>query len=394
MDFGFGPELEAVRQAAREFAEGKIAPLVPAMERDDEFPMELVPAMGEAGFFGVTIPAGYGGSGLGHLARLLILEEVGAVSAAAAMALQVFHLGIDPIASAGSDEQKRRLLPGLATGKRLATVAVTEASGGSDPTNLATVCRPETRGGVRGWVLSGRKVFITNAHLADVQVVLARTEPGVAGAGVPAGPAPEAPQFNAFIVERGMDGFRPGRKEHKMGLKGCDTGEVILEDCFVPEANLVGGEGNGLKVAMKAISEVGRSGMAGCGLGLLKACLDTAAGYAAKRQLYGKPLNRLPGIQSKLADIALGLETSRLLSYRAAWLKDGGSRCDVEMAMAKFHSTEAAIQAAKLAAEIHGGYGYMVEYPTQRYLRDAQLLVPSAGTNDVMKVVIGRSLSR
>lgn len=388
MDFRLGPELEAVRQAAREFAQGKIAPLVPAMESTDEFPVDLIPAMGEAGFFGVTIPAEFGGSGLGHLARLLILEEVAAASAAAAMALQVFHLGIDPIVSAGSDEQKRRLLPELASGRRLATVAVTEASGGSDPTTLGTTYRAASRGQERGFILTGRKVFITNAHLADVVTVLARSEAAAAS-----GQAPP-PEFSAFIVERGMEGFAPGRKEHKVGLKGCNTGEIILDNCFVPEANLVGGLGNGLKVAMKAISEVGRSGMAGCGLGLTRACLEAASSYAAKRDLYGKPLNRLPAIQSKLADMVLGLETSRWLSYHAVWLKDTGARCDVEMAMAKYQATETAIQAAKLAAEVHGGYGYMLEYPTQRYLRDAQLLVPSAGTNDVMKVVIGRSASR
>lgn len=392
-----------MRQAAREFAEARVAPLVPAMERDDKFPPELVPAMGEAGLLGVTIPAAYGGSGLGHLARVLILEEIGAVSAAAAMALQVFHLGIEPVVLAGSQEQKQRLLPDLAAGKRSATAAVTEASGGSDPASLTTTCRRAERGGRKGWVLNGRKVFITNAHVADVQVVLARAE-AEGGSGVAAGPAggapaapaatAAAPLFNAFIVERGMEGFRPGREEHKVGLKGCNTGEVILEDCFVPEAALLGAEGDGLKVAMKAISEVGRSGMAGVGLGLIRACLDTAVAYAGKRQLYGKPLNRLPAIQDKLAEIALGLETSRLLTYRAAWLKDAGQRCDVQMAMAKYQTTEAAIQAAKLAAEVHGGYGYMAEYPTQRYLRDAQLLVPSAGTSDIMKVVIGRSLAR
>ncbi len=397
MDFRLGPELEAVKQAAREFAESKIAPLVPVMEKTDEFPMELIPAMGEAGFFGLTVPVEYGGSGLGHLARVLVLEEVGAVSAAVAMALQVFHLGIDPILSAGNEEQRRRFLPDLASGKRTATAAVTEATGGSDPASLATTYRPETRGEVKGFVLNGRKVFITDSHVADVQVILAKAETPQGAAGQPApGGAAVSPQpvFSAFIVERGMEGFRPGRKEHKVGFRGCNTGEVILENCFVPQANILGGEGNGLKAAMKAISEVGRAGMAGVGLGLLKACLDTAVAYAAKRQLYGKPLNRIAAIQDKLAEIYLGLETSRLVSYRAAWLKDTGGRCDVEMAAAKYVATESAIKAAKLAAEVHGGYGYMEEYPTARYLRDAQLLIPSAGTNDIMRVIIGRAVSK
>jgi len=381
MDFKLGSELEMLRDAAREFAEAKVAPLVPAMEETGKFPDELGPALGEAGFLGVTIPEEYGGTGLGHLARMLILEEVGAVSAAVAMALQVFHLGIDPILSAGSPEQKARYLPGLATGKHLATVAVTEASGGSDPGAMSTLYRPETKNGSDGFVLNGRKVFITNAHVADVQVVLART-------------GEETPKYSAFIVEKGTAGFRPLREENKVGFKGCNTGELAFEDCFVPAANLLGAEGDGLKVAMKGISEVGRAGMAGVSLGVLKACLKAASEYAARRQLYGKPINRLQFIQSKLADIAVAYETSRLLAYRAAWLKDQGQRCDAEMAMAKYHASESAIMAAKLAAEVHGGYGYMAEFPTQRYLRDAQLLIPSAGTSDIMKIVIARSVSR
>lgn len=381
VDFKLSAEQEILRQVAREFAETRVAPLVPIMEKEGKWPDELGPAMGEAGFLGVTIPERYGGSGLGHLARMLILEEVGTVSAAVAMALQVFVLGIDPIINAGSEEQKERLLPALAEGRRLATVAITEASGGSDPTAITTTYRAEKRDGADGFVLDGRKVFITNAHVADVQVVLARTEE-------------ETPRFSTFLVERGMPGFRPGREEHKVGFRGCNTGEIILEDCFVPVANLLGAEGDGLKLVLKSISEVGRAGMAGCALGLLAASLKAASDYAAKRQLYGKPINRLPAIQAKLADMAIALETSRLLAYKAAWAKDNGLRCDADMAMAKYHSTEMAILAAKLAAEVHGGYGYTEEFPTQRYLRDVQLLVPSAGTSDVMKIVIGRSVSR
>jgi len=382
MDFRFGPDLDLLRQAAREFAETHVAPLVPVMEREDRFPRELVAKMGEAGLLGVTILPEYGGTGLGHLARMLVLEEVGAVSAAVAMMLQVCHLGIDPIVSGGSPEQKQRYLPGLATGGHVATVAVTEATGGSDPTSIQTTYRRETRDGRSGWVLDGRKVFITNAHLADVVVVLARE----AGS--------EPARFSTFIVEAGTPGFRPGREEHKVGLKGCNTGELVMEDCFVPEGALLGPEGEGLRLALRAIAEVGRAGMAGCGLGLIRACLESAAQFAAKRQLYGKPINRLPAVQTKLADIALALETSRLLAYRAAWLKDQGVRCETEMAMAKYHATESAVTAAKLAAEVHGAYGYMMEYATQRYLRDAQLFLPSAGTSDIMRIVIGRSVAK
>ncbi len=378
MDFQFTPEQEMLRTAAREFAENEVAPRVAEMEKTGRFPMELIKPMGEAGFFGVTIPVEYGGLGLGYVARLILLEEIGRVSAALAMALQVFHLGVEPIVAFGSEEQKRRLLPPLARGERLATVAVTEAGGGSDPSSTKTVARFEQRSEGDGYVLDGRKVFITNAHLADVQVVLTKTKD-------------EPKEFTAFIVERGMAGFKPGREEHKLGLLGCDTGEVIFEGCFVPVANRLGNEGDGLKTALKAISEAGRSGMAGVSLGLLRACVETAGAYAAKREVSGRPLNRYQGIQWKLADLVTDRDAATLLSYRACWLKDQGKRCDVEMATAKYFASEAAIRAAKLAAEVLGGYGYMEEFATQRYLRDAQLMIPSAGTSDVMRMVIARA---
>ncbi len=376
MDFELSSEQQLLRQSAQEFAVNRIAPLVEQMEQDGKFPTELIPALGEAGFFGITVPQEYGGLGLGYLARTIVLEEIARVSCAVAMAMQVFHLGIEPIIAFGTEEQKRALLPGLAKGERLATVAVTEAGGGSDPAGAQTRARQENG----EWILDGRKVFITNAHLADVVTVLART-------------ADDPPRFAAFLVEKGFPGFRAGREEHKVGMKGCDTGEIILDGCRVPADHLLGKDGDGLKIALKAISDAGRSGMAACAVGVLRAALEAATEYSEKRILYGKPISRLQGIQWKLADMACDLEAARLLAYRACWLKDQGRRSDAEMAQSKLFATEAAIRAAKDAVDIFGGYGCMMEYPVQRYYRDAILLGPSAGTSDVMRIVVARSLT-
>ncbi|HHY38428.1 MAG TPA: acyl-CoA dehydrogenase [Clostridia bacterium] len=375
MDFKLTEEQEMIKKSAREFAETVIAPKVAAMEETDEMPEEILKGLGEYGFLGLTIPTEYGGNGLGHVARMIVLEEIGRVSAAVAMTLQVLALGIEPIVQFGTEEQKNKYLPGLAKGELFSTVAVTEASGGSDPTAAQTRAHKEGD----EWVINGRKVFITNAHLADVATVFARTadEP--------------KPSFSCFLLEKGMEGFRPGRKEHKVGFKGCDTGDLIMENCRVPESQMLGKEGDGLKIALKAISEVGRPGMTGCALGILAASLEAAVKFANERILYGKPISKLQAIQFKIANMYTDLEAARLLAWRAAALKDRGERCDVEMAMAKVFSSEAAVRAANAAVEIHGGYGCMMEYPTQRYLRDASLLAPSAGTSDIMRIVIARA---
>ncbi len=372
VEFQFTEEQEMLRKAAREFAEQVVAPLVPKMEETDETPEEIIKGMGERDLLAVTIPPEYGGLGLGHVARVIVLEEVARVSVATAMMLQVFHLGIDPILVFGTEEQKKKYLPALARGERLATVAVTEATGGSEP----TACQTEARLEGDHYVLNGRKVFITDVHLADVQVVFTRTG---------------EKEFTTFILEKGMEGFRPGRYEHKVGMKGCDTGELILDNCVVPKENMLGKPGDGLKVALAGISETGREGIAGCALGLLQACLESSTKFANERILYGRPIAKLQGIQWKIAEMAVNLEAARLLTYRAAAMRDKGQRCDVEMAQAKYFVTEAAARAAKDTCDIHGGYGVMNEYAAQRYLRDAQVLIPSAGTSEIMRIVIARA---
>jgi alkylation response protein AidB-like acyl-CoA dehydrogenase len=284
IDFTFTEEQEMFRKAAQEFAETKVAPKVPEMEETGKVCDEVVKALGEAEMMALTVPEEYGGLGLGYVARLIALEEISRVSVATAMMLQVFALGIEPIIQFGTEEQKQKYLPGLASGERLATVAVTEATGGSDPKG----CRTGYEKDGDEYVIFGRKCFITNSHIADTITVLAVDQEN-----------PEA--FSAFVVEEGMEGFRPTHEEHKVGMRGCNTGELTFEGCRVPNENLLGAEGKGMRVAMAAISDVGRGGMVGCALGLQAACLEASVKFANERILYGKPISKLQTIQNKLA---------------------------------------------------------------------------------------------
>jgi alkylation response protein AidB-like acyl-CoA dehydrogenase len=373
IDFTFTEEQQLFRQAAREFAENQVARYVPEMEETGKVPAGLLKALGEAEMLAITIPEEYGGLGLGYTARLIALEEISRISVATAMMLQVFALGIEPFVKFGTGEQKKKYLPGLATGERLGTAAVTEATGGSDPTGIRTTYRKEGD----NYIVNGRKCFITNSHVANTLVILAKSE--------------ENPKdFCAFIVESDMEGFKATHEEHKVGMKGCNTGELAFENLRIPAGNLLGVEGKGLRVTMAAIGEIGRGGMVGCALGLQQACMDASIKFANERILYGKPISKLPAIQGKIAEMKIDLEAGRLLGYRAASMQDKGEAASNEFAVAKYFTTEAAIKAAKVSVDIHGGYGCMEEYAVTRYYRDAAVLGPSAGTSEIMKVIVGR----
>jgi alkylation response protein AidB-like acyl-CoA dehydrogenase len=343
------------------------------MEETGKANEKVVKALGEAEMMALTIPEEYGGLGLGYVARLIALEEISRVSVATAMTLQVLGLGIEPIQRFGNEEQKKKYLPELATGEWLSTVAVTEATGGSDPKGGRTSYKKDGD----DYIINGRKCFITNSHIADTITILAKDEED-----------PKA--FSTFLMEKGMEGFRPGHEEHKVGMRGCNTGELIFENCRVPRENLLGVEGKGMRVAMAAISEVGRGGMVGCALGLQAACLEASVKFANERILYGKPISKLQTIQNKLAEMKIDLEAGRLLGYRAAAMQDKGLRAGNEFAVAKYFTTEAAQKAAKMAVDIHGGYGCLEEYAVTRYLRDSFVVGPSAGTSDIMKVIVAR----
>jgi len=373
IDFTFTEEQEMFRKAAREIAETKIAPKIAEMEETGDVSEDVVKALAEGEMMAITIPTEYGGLGMGYTARMIAVEEISRVSVAAGMMLQVFALGIEPIVKFGTEELKKKYLPGLAKGERLATTAVTEATGGSDPTGIRSSYKKDGD----DFVLNGRKCFITNSHIADTITVLAKDEEN-----------PKA--FCAFVLDKDMAGWKATHKEHKVGMRGCNTGELAFENCLIPAGQLLGEEGKGLRVTMAAIGDVGRGGMVGVALGLQAACLEASIKFANERILYGKPIAALQTIQNKLADMKIDLEAGSLLAYRAAAMQDKGLRSSNEYSVAKYFTTEACQRAAKMAADIHGGYGCMEEYAVSRYLRDSFVVGPSAGTSDIMKVIISR----
>jgi len=373
MEFGFTPEQEMLRKSVREFAEAEIKPKVQNMDETGKVPMDILEKMAKLGFMGVMIPREYGGLGMGHIARTIMLEEIGRISAAMANTLQIVHLGISPIVTDGTEEQKKKWLPLLARGEKLSTFALTEPTGGSDVMGTQTTAK------LQGdeYVINGRKCFITNSHLAGVLGIVAKTGEGSKG-------------LTAFVVQSDFPGFRPGREENKFGLRGCNTGELVLENCRVPKENVIGKEGDGLRIALSAISNVGRPGITCAALGIVRSCLEEAVRYSKQRVLYGKPISELQGVQWNLTDIYMDYEASRLLTYYSAWLRDKGERCDAENAMAKFWAAEAAVRCAKKTIDVFGAYGCMKELAPQRLLRDAELLIAGAGTSDIMRLVMAR----
>jgi len=375
MDFSFTPEQEMLRKTAREFAEKEIAPKVNKMDETGKVPMDLVKRMGELGFGGLLIPKEYGGTGVGHLARIMILEEIGRVSAAMANTLQIHHLGESPIIYFGTDEQKKRWLPSMAKGKKIGSYALTEPVGGSDVIGIQTVAKKEGD----TYVINGRKCFITNSHISDVCGVVAKTGER---------------ELTCFIVEKDTHGFTPGREEDKFGLRGCNTGEIVLENCKVPAENMIGKPGDGLRIALSCISNVGRPGVGAAALGIVGRCLQEAVKYANQRTLYGKPIAEIQAIQWLITDIYMDYEISRWMAYYAAWLRDQGVRCDTENSLQKFWTTEAAVRCAQKLIDIFGAYGVLKEYVPQRLLRDAWPLVSAAGTLEIMRLVMARDILR
>ena len=374
MDFKFSEREEMLRKSVREFAENELPPKMEAMEETGEFPTELLRPMAEVGITGVITPDKYGGVGLGYVARTIVLEELGRVCAAIPMAMEVHHMGCAIINDFGTDAQKEKYLTPLARGETMGTAAVTDPTGGSDVIGMKTSA--ELKGDK--YILNGRKCFITNAHTSDFWMVIAQTGEGAKG-------------LSAFIVDKNSPGAKLGRKENKLGLRGSNTGELAFDDCEVPKENLIGQEGGGLGIAIKTISETGRTGMAATALGILTAAYEEAGKFASERVLYGKPISTLQAIQFYVAEIYSQLEICRLLCYRASWLKDQDMRCDNEAALAKYHTCEAAANAAKKAIEIHGAYGIMREYTVQRLLRDAITTIPSGGTAEIAKTVLARA---
>ena len=373
MEFKFSEREELLRKSIAEWAEKEIPPRMEEMEETGEFPTDLLPAMGQMGILGVITPKEYGGTGLGALARIIVLEELGKVCPAIPMALQVHHMCTYCLNTWGNDEQKKKYLPPLVKGETMGVVAVTDPSGGSDVAGMQTSAKLEGD----KYILNGRKCFITNAHHADTWVVIAKTGEGRKG-------------LSAFLVEKDFPGAKLGRKENKVGLRGANTGELALDNCEVPKENLIGNEGDGMVVAIQDIVVCGRPGMTSVALGILHGVLEQAVKFANERTLYGKPISKLQGIQWYIAQIFSDLEIARLLAYRAGWMFDQGMDAGAESALAKQFACEAAARSARKAIEIHGSYGIMKEYPVQRLLRDALVTIPAGGTAEVANLVLAR----
>ncbi len=374
MDFKLSEREELLRKSAREFAESEITPRIDAMEETGDFPGDLLKPLAKMGITGIIAPPEYGGVGLGYLARTIVLEEVARVCAAVAMAMQVHHMAIAALKDFGTEDQKKRYIPPLARGETMGCVAITEPSGGSDVLGMQSTA---TLKGDK-WILNGRKCFITNSHTSDYWVVVAKTGEGSKG-------------LTAFIVDKNAPGAKAGRVEHKLGLRGSNTGELVFDNCELPRDRMLGQEGGGLGVGLKTVSESGRTGMAAVALGTLQACYEEAAKFANERVLYGKPIAFLQAISFHVAEIYTELDICRLLCYRASWMKDQNLRFDTESAMAKYYTCDAAARCAKKAIEVHGAYGILKEYKVQRLLRDAMVTISAGGTGEIGKVVVGRA---
>ncbi len=377
LDFGLGPEVDEVRAAVRRFAREQIAPLADAIDRRNEFPRELWPALGAQGLLGITVPERWGGSGLGYLAHVVAMEEISRASGAIGLSYGAHsNLCVNQLRLNGTDEQRERYLPRLVTGEHVGALAMAEPGAGSDVMGLAT--RAERRGG--DYVLNGRKMWITNGPDADVLVVYAKTDPQAGSRGL-----------TAFIIERGFPGFATAQKLDKLGMRGSNTCELIFEDCVVPAGNVLGRENGGTRVLMSGL-DFERVVLAGGPLGLTAAALDVAVPYARERRQFGQPIGSFQLMQAKLADMYAALNASRGYVYAAARACDAGSITRRDAAGCILFAAEQATRAALEAIQALGGNGYINDYPAGRLLRDAKLYEIGAGTQEIRRMLIGREL--
>ncbi|MYL49532.1 acyl-CoA dehydrogenase [Halobacillus litoralis] len=380
MNLQFTDEQEMMRKMVRDFAEKEVAPAVERMEKEDRFPSELLPKMGELGLMGVPIPEKYGGAEMDYISYIIAIHEISKVSATLGVILSVHtSVGTNPILYFGTEEQKNKYIPKLASGEYLGAFALTEPSAGSDASSL------KTRAVKQGdhYILNGSKVFITNGGNADTFIVFARTNPDV-----------ETKRgLSAFIVERDTPGFSIGKAEKKMGLHGSSTVSLNFDQCEVPVSQRLGEEGEGYKIALANLN-IGRIGIAAQSLGIAEAALEHAISYAKEREQFGRPIAHLQGVSFKLADMATEVEASKLLVYNAASLQAAGKKCGKEVSMAKLMASKTAVKASIEAVQVHGGYGFTEDYAVERFFRDAKVCEIYEGTSEIQKIVIGNHLIR
>ncbi len=379
MDFDLSSEHELIRRTVRDFAEQRVAPVAEELHRDKRFPYEIVGELGELGLMGIPFPERYGGGGGDTLAYAIAIEELARIDSSVAITVCAHtSLGTQPIALFGTEAQREEWMPRLCSGRALGAFGLTEPEAGSDAG--ATRTRARLRDG--RWVIDGVKQFITNAgtDISGVVCTTART-----GEGLNDG------EISAFIVPNGTPGYEQGEPYRKMGWNASDTRPLTFTDCAVPEANLLGPRGQGFRQFLH-ILDIGRIGVAAMGVGLAQGALDQSVAYARERRAFGQPISRFGAIQIKLADIATEIEAARLLTYKAARCKDAGRSFSLTAAQAKLKTGRLAVRASEEAVQIHGGYGYMEEYPVCRFYRDAKILTIGEGTDEIQQLVIARAL--
>lgn len=379
MDFELSEEQQQIKQTIREFAETELAPHVSEWDEAQHFPVELRPKFAELGIMGVLVPEEYGGAGMGYVEYAAIIEELARIDPSISLAIAGHNsLGTGHIQIAGSEKQKQKYLVPLARGEHFAAWGLTEPSSGSDASSMRTTA--VRRDG--GWVLNGSKNFITNATFAETTVALAITDRATGSHGI-----------SAFIIERGTNGFVVAKKENKLGMRASDTASLIFDDCFLPGANLIGEVGQGFVQAMKVL-DGGRISIAALAVGIAQGAYEAALKYAKERTQFGRPIAEFQAIQFKLADMATQIDAARLLTYRAAALKSQGKVTTRESSMAKLYASEVAVRVAEESVQIHGGYGYIKDYPAEKYWRDSKLCTIGEGTSEIQRTVIARQILR
>jgi short-chain 2-methylacyl-CoA dehydrogenase len=380
MEFGLSDDHRLLRATVREFAEQEIAPVAEELDRTKAFPYDLVRRLGELDLMGIPFPEEYGGAGGDSLAYALVVEELTRVDSSVAITLCAHtSLGTQPIYLFGSEEQKREWMPRLCSGELLGAFGLTEPEAGSDAGNTHTRATLEDG----EWVINGSKQFITNAGTEISGVVVITAVTGSDGNG--------NREISNILVENGTPGYEPGPPYRKMGWNASDTRPLSFDDCRVPDENIVGDRGAGLKQFLHVL-DIGRIGVAAMGVGLAQGAFDQALAYAKERRAFGRPISSFQTIQAKLADISAEIDATRLLVHKAAWLKDTGQSFTLTAAQAKLKSGRLAVRAAEEAVQIHGGYGYIEEYPVCRFYRDAKILTIGEGTDEVQQMVIARAL--
>ena len=377
MDFDFTPEQVQLRRAVREFAEAEIRPHVMEWDEEQIFPLEVVKKLGQLGYIGAVFPEDYSGAGLGYIDYCIIVEELSRVDGSVGIIVAAHtSLCSNHIYRMGTDDQRRRYLPKLSTAEWIGCWSLTEPEAGSDAAGTRTTATLDGD----GWVLNGAKTFTTNAHHADVCVAMAVTDRGAAQHGI-----------SAFIIEKGMPGFRLGKKENKLGLRASATGEVLFDHCRLPRCQLLGKAGEGFVDSLK-ILDGGRISIAALAIGMAQGAYDAALRYGKLRKQFGRPISEFQAVQHKLVDMATELDAARLLTYRASWMLDHGRRVTRESAMAKLFASEAAVRIANEAVQIHGGYGFIKDYPVEKFYRDVKLCTIGEGTSEIQRLVIARQL--